>query len=203
MRIEGKTVGILGLSSVLILFITLLVFGFLNSQFSFTDDFISKLGAKGEPNALLFNLFGFITDGILLFAFGLSYGFLLRDKLLSVLLSIFGLGFGFTAIPTDMHLSDSVLSKAHMVSICLGLAFWLFGLARLGYNVNLENKIRDRANFSARVLIISIFGVVIDLWSIPTAHRLVFGIVFGWTTFTSLELINKRMPEKELKGVIQ
>jgi hypothetical membrane protein len=184
-----KNVGILGLLSVLILIAALLLFGFANSEFSFADDYISKLGAKGEPNALLFNLFGFITVGILLFVFGLTYGNLLNDKLLSILLSLFGLGFAFTAIPIDMQLSRTPVSKAHIVAICLGLAFWLFGLSRLGYNQKLKRKIRNRANLTAVVLVLSIMGFVFGIWSMPITHRLVFGIVFGWTVITSIELI--------------
>tara|TARA_R110002050_G_scaffold74772_4_gene160102 strand:- start:724 stop:1305 length:582 start_codon:yes stop_codon:yes gene_type:complete len=192
MIIKEKSVGILGLLSVMILITALLIFGFLNSEFSFVNDFISKLGAKGEPNALWFNLFGFITVGILLFVFGLTYGNLLNDKLLSILLSLFGLGFAFTAIPMDMELSRTPVSKAHIVAICLGLAFWLFGLSRLGYNKQLKRKVKIRANLTAVILVLSMMGFMLGLWSMPIAHRLVFGIVFSWTTLTSIELILKK-----------
>jgi hypothetical protein len=192
MKITEKKIGILGLLSVLILIMTLLIFGFSNTNFSFVNDFVSKLGAKGEPNALWFNLFGFITVGIFLFAFGLTYGNLLNDKLLSILLSLFGLGFAFTAIPIDMELSTTPVSKAHIVVICLGLAFWLFGLSRLGYNRQLRKGIRNRANFTAIILILSIIGFVFGLWSMPVTHRLIFGIVFGWTAITSFELILRK-----------
>lgn len=192
MIIKEKEVGIIGLLSVLILIIALLIFGYLNIEFSFIDDFISMLGAKGEPNALWFNLIGFITVGILLFVFGITYGKLLNDKLLSILLSLFGLGFAFTAIPIDRQMSNTPVSKAHIIAICLGLAFWLFGLSRLGYNRQLKKKVRYRANFAAALLTISMIGFVLGLWSMPITHRLVFGIVFGWTALTSLELIYSR-----------
>ena len=192
MKLKEKTVGIFGLLSVLVLLIALLVFGYSNNEFSFLNDFISKLGAKGEPNALLFNLIGFVTVGILLFVFGLTYGKLLNDNLLSILLSLFGLGFAFTAIPIDMQLSNTPFSKAHIVAICLGLAFWLFGLSKLGYNQQLKRKIRTRANITAIILVIAMIGFVLGFWSMPITHRLVFGIVFGWTALTSLELIYKK-----------
>lgn len=192
MIIKEKTVGILGLLSVLILIASLFIFGFSNTNFSFLNDYISKLGAKGEPNSLWFNLFGFITVGILLFVFGLTYGKLLNDKLLSFLLSFFGLGFAFTAIPIDMQLSRTPVSKAHIVAICLGLAFWLLGLSRLGYNLKLKRKIKIRANLTAVILVLSMMGFVFGLWSMPITHRLVFGIVFGWTALTSIELILKK-----------
>jgi len=191
MRLKEKTVGIVGLLSVLNLVTALLIFGYLNNEFSFINDFVSKLGAQGEPNALWFNLAGFVTVGILLFVFGLMYGKLLNDKLLSILLSLFGLGFSFTAIPIDMQLSNTPVSKAHIVAICLGLAFWLFGLSRLGYNEQLKRKVRTRANITAVLLVLSMIGFVFGFWSMPVTHRLVFGIVFGWTALTSLELIFK------------
>jgi hypothetical protein len=140
-----------------------LIFGFSNSDFSFVNDFISKLAAKGEPNALWFNLFGFSTVEILLFMFGVTYENLLNDKFLSVLLSLFGLGFAFTAKPIDMELSRTPLSRGHIVSICLGLAFWLLGLSRLEYNSQLRKGIKNRANFTAAVLILSIIGSILGL----------------------------------------
>lgn len=196
MKLNDKTVGSLGILSVLILIISLIVFGAANDEFSYLNDFISKLGAKGEPNALWFNLTGFVVVGLLFFSFGLLYGVLLNDKLLAILLSLFGIGFAFTAIPMDMQVSNSPVSKAHIVAICLGLAFWLFGLSRLGYNPLLEKRVRKRANITAFVLVISMVGFVLGLWSMPITHRLVFGIVFGWTAITSLELIVNNRPRK-------
>jgi hypothetical membrane protein len=197
MKIKETEIGILGLLSIVIFIGTLLIFGFSNSDFSFANDFVSKLGAKREPNALWFNLFGFITVGILLFVFGVTYGNLLNDKLLSVLLSLFGLGFAFTAIPIDMELSRTPLSKAHIVSISLGLAFWLLGLSRLAYNRQLRKGIRNRANITATVLVLLIIGSALGLWSIPVTHKLIFVTVFGWIAITSFELILRKGQNKE------
>ena len=192
MKISEKSVGLIGLSCVLLLVMAVLFFGLTNSEFSFIHDFISKLGAKGEPYAIWFNLIGFVAVGILLFTFGWLYGMLLNDKLLSVLLSLFGLGFALTAIPIDMEASDTPFSKAHVVAITLGLACWLFGLSRLGYNRQLKKGIRNRANFAAVLLVVSMLGFVLGFWSMPITHRLVFGIVFGWTAITSMGLFFNR-----------
>ncbi|OEK04244.1 DUF998 domain-containing protein [Roseivirga misakiensis] len=191
MVLTEKKIGLIGLTSVLTLISALLIFGFINGEFSFVNDFISKLGAKGEPNALWFNLFGFVLVGLLLIGFGLAYGKMLNDKLLSILLSLFGLGFALTAIPIDMEFSRTPVSKAHIVAICLGLASWMFGLSRLGYNRQLKRSVRIRANITATILMLSMAGFALELWSMPIAHRLVFGIVFGWTAVTSIELIGK------------
>mgnify|MGYP001942353001 CR=1 FL=1 len=182
----------IGIMSVGILILSLIVFGSLNTDFSFIDDFISKLGAKGQPNAFLFNLIGFVAVGLLLFIFGWSYGRLKNDRFLSILLSLFGLGFAFTAIPVDLEMENAPVSKAHIVAICLGLAFWMFGLSRMGYNPKLPQRIRHRSNFTAAILMLAMMGFVLGFWSMPITHRLVFGIVFGWTLYTSLELFNRR-----------
>lgn len=191
MKLSAKRVGIFGLLPVIILVISLLVFGFSNEKFSFFNDFISKLGAKGEPNAFWFNIIHFMTVGTLMFIFGMTYGVLMNDKVLSILLSLFGLGFAFTAIPIDLQLPNTPLSKAHVVAICLGLAFWMFGLSRLGYNQAIGRVVKNRANFFALALLISMIGFVLGIWSMPITHRLVFGIVFGWTALTSIQLIRK------------
>lgn len=196
MVMNEKVVGMLGLLSVLLLFAVVFIFGFLNAEFSFAHDFISKLGATGEPYALWFNLFGFILVGVLLFAFGLGYGSLLHDNLLSMLLSLFGVGFAFTAIPIDMQMADSPVSKAHIIAICLGLASWLFGLSRLGSNKQLRPPVRTRANIAAVTLVLSMIGFVLGLWSMPITHRLVFGVVFGWTVWTSIELLLRESENK-------
>jgi hypothetical protein len=55
------------------------------------------------------------------------------------------------------------MSKAHIVSICLGLAFWLCGLSGLGYNRQLRKGIRNRANFTAIILALLIIGSALGL----------------------------------------
>jgi asparagine synthase (glutamine-hydrolysing) len=64
---------------------------------------------------------------------------------------------------------------------------------RLGYNKQVKRKIRIRANFTAVILTLSMLGFVFGLWSMPIVHRLVFVIVFGWTTLTSIELVSKKL----------
>ena len=184
--------GILGLLSVLLFIVSLAFFGLLNPKFSFVEDFVSKLGAKGEPNAIWWNLIGFGLVGLILFGFGICYGKLLKDKFAGLLLSLFGIGFSFTAFPVDMVESNTPISKAHtihIVAICLALAFWLFGLARISYNPSIKKRIRNRANITAILIVTSMIGFTFGLWSMPITHRLVFLVVFGWTAITSVELL--------------
>ncbi|WP_137402087.1 DUF998 domain-containing protein [Echinicola rosea] len=184
-----KIIGIIGLTTVLLLFASLLIFGNLNKDFSFFQDYISSLGAKGAPFALGWNICGFVLVGLGLVGFGFMYGLLLKDKIAAVCLSLFGTGYAFTAIPMDMELTNSAVSKAHVLAICLGLAAWFVGLSRIGFNLKIHKNIRNRANITAFLLTIAMTGYLAGLWSMPFTHWLVFGLVFGWTAFTSFGLL--------------
>ncbi len=189
---QTRVTGILGMSSVCIFALALITFGWIHPDFHFFQDYISKLGARGEPLALAWNLTGFVTVGILLSLFGLSYGKILKDSLIGVLLFLFGLGFALTAIPFDMDQSELIVSRIHKAVICLGLASWLFALARLGYNQSLEVTIRTRANLTALSLVAAILGHLLGIWSMPVTHRLVFAIVFLWTVISSMALLKNK-----------
>jgi len=187
-----KTAGILGVLAFTLFLGSLLIFGFLSKDFSFSSDVISKLGARDQPHALWWNLIGFVMVGLLLIGFGLSYGKVLNDRLTGILLALFGLGFALTSIPIDLGETDTTFSKAHVVAICLALAFWLFGLARMSGKASMNKSTKLRANVAAILLVISMIGGALALWSIPITHRLVFGVVFGWTLITSMGLLRSK-----------
>jgi hypothetical protein len=184
-----KTTATLGLSAVLIFGITLVVIASLTPEFHFLEDYVSELGAQGQPYALWWNLIGFLLVGMLLAAFGYSYGQVVNDRLVGICLALFGVGFAFTALPIDLGDSASSLSKAHVVAICLGLTGWMFGLARMAQQKTLGKSVRYSANIAASLVVLPMFGFVTGLWSMPLTHRLVFAVVFGWVAFTSFRLL--------------
>ena len=188
-----KSISLLGISAVLLFLIALLIFGLLHPDFDFLTDYISKLGYKSTPRSFWWNLLGFGLTGMLLSVFGFYYGKILKDNLMGVLLALFGIGFAFTDFPFDMSNEHADVSKAHIAAITLGLASWLFGLARLGYNKQLAPQIRKRANIAAAFLAIFMAGSLLNLWPEPIAERLVFAVVFGWTIISAstLETDNK------------
>jgi hypothetical membrane protein len=96
-----KAGGLLGLSSVIVFVGSLVVFGNLNENFSFVNDFVSKLGAYGEPNALWWNLLGFVLVGILLIRFGTAYANFIRDRLTGSLFAMFVVGIRYVAMAID------------------------------------------------------------------------------------------------------
>ncbi|MFT5887079.1 MAG: putative membrane protein YwzB [Arcticibacterium sp.] len=184
-----KVAALMGLSGVIIFSTSLIILGNLNSNFNFIDDFVSKLGAKGEPNAIWWNSIGFGFVGMTMIIFGALYGKTLNDKLAGIVLSPFGVGFAFVSIPIDLLNSETPVSKAHIIAVCLALAFWLFGLARISYNHSIRKKNRNRADLTAILIVIAIIGLVTGSWSMPITHRLVFLIVFGWTAISAIELL--------------
>lgn len=97
-----KSAGIIGLLGVILFTFSFVIFGNLNTEFNFIDDFVSKLGARGELNAIWWNVIGFGFVGITLFGFGIYYRKILNDKLAGLLLALFGVGFACTSVPIDM-----------------------------------------------------------------------------------------------------
>ena len=185
----GETAGKLGLIAIGLFIVSFLIFTNLNTDFNYLNDYVSRLGVVGAPYAIWWNIFGFLCVGIALIGFGIAYGKYLKDGLAGLFFAGFGLGFAFTALPFDLTATDSLVSKAHTAAITLGLASWLFGLARISYKVALPKTIRFRANITATLLVIAMISGAIELSSMPMTHRLVFAIVFGWTTITSIHLL--------------
>lgn len=186
----------LGISAVVLFCAALVIFSIINPQFDLANDYVSKLGAIGQPYALGWNLVGFLSVGLLLAVFGWAYGRIVDDRLVGILFTLFGLGFAATGVPTGMAGPTSPMSKAHVVAICLALAAWLFGLARLTGSRALEKSERAIANVTAILLVSPIIGFSIGLWSMPTTHRLVFFVVFAWVTVASLRLLRSGRTER-------
>jgi len=181
----------MGITTVGLLCTALVVFSWLNPGFGLIEDYVSKLGAKGQPFAVLWNLVGFVSVGLLFAAFGWAYGRIVEDRLVGFLFSLFGFGFALTGVPVDLTDSESPLSKAHTVAICLALAAWLFGLARLAGSALLERREKSTANIAAILLVLPMVGYGVGFWSMPMTHRMVFSVVFGWVVLTSVRLLRE------------
>lgn len=191
MKIPHQRTALLGLSAVALFITTLIAFALKNPEFNPIWDNISKLGAVGQKNAFGWNLLGFGAVGLLFAAFGWGYGTILQDKLTACLLAAFGIGFAATGLPIDFANETAPLSKAHIVAICLGVASWLFALARIGMLNNPEPAIRTTANTTATLFILPVIGELAALWPSPITHRLVFLAIFGWVIFSSIGLLRK------------
>jgi hypothetical protein len=186
-----RLAGTLGLSSVGLLAIALGVFASLDPEFHPLQDYVSKLGARGQPHALGWNLLGFVAPGVLFTGFGIAYGRLLQDRTVGVLLALFGIGFATAGVPIDLGDEASSLSKAHIVALCLGLGAFLLCLARMTHRPSLGRWVHRSASVAATLLVLAMAGQVAQLWAMPVTHRLVFAVVFVWLATTSIRLLRE------------
>lgn len=181
MKTMHRRAAILGISAVGLLAFALVVFSGLNPGFKPLDDYVSKLGAAGQSYAVWWNVIGFVVVGALLAGFGLTYGRILQDRFVGVLLALYGVGFGATGVPIDLKDASAPLSKAHVVAICLGLAAWMLGLARMAYLPSLGKSVRSSASIAAALLALPLVGQGAQLWSMPVTHLSYFSwYSVGW-----------------------
>ncbi|TWT79754.1 hypothetical protein CA13_11610 [Planctomycetes bacterium CA13] len=190
----------LGLLGVGLFCTAFIVCSILTPDFDPLDDFISKLGAQGQPCEVWWNAIGFLTVGVTLAAFGYAFGRMITDTTTGLWLALSGIGFALAAIPTDLVNAEASLSKAHFVSICLALAGWCFGLARVSGLSSLNRFVKRKAEIASVLVVIPMIGYGTGLITMPTTHRLVLGVVFGWVTFTSLDLLSKESMTIETEG---
>ncbi|MEM7475924.1 MAG: DUF998 domain-containing protein [Planctomycetota bacterium] len=177
-----------GMLSVVVFSCSFVVFGFLHPDFNVFEDFISKLGGIGQPNALFWNVVGFGAVGLLLAVFGWLFGLCRNDRVLGACLMVAGLGFALAAIPTDFSAPQSPISAAHFISICIALAGYCLGMARL---TGSKSTAYDRimANWVVALAILPIVCVSGGVSAEPVAHRIILIVVFTWVVLNSLRLL--------------
>lgn len=194
----SKQISITGLSSAGIFIAAFFLFSTLTPEFDLINDYISRLGARNQPLALWWNLSGFILVGVLFSVFGWNLGRLINDPLAGICLVLSGIGFSLAAMPADFAHALTPLSKAHFVSICMALAGWCLGLARMGRKGSVAPVVRSSANTAGVLAILPMAGAAIELITAPLAHRLVLIVVFGWVIFVSLRLLTS--PNTSMSG---
>ena len=185
--------GILGLASVALFASAFFSIAILNRNFDVASDYISKLGSTGQPYAIYWNTIGFGLVGLALAAFGWCFGLCMNDRVLGACILASGLGFAMAAIPTDLSDATSELSKAHYVSVCIALAFWCLGLARLSSSDFPDHFARDSANYTILLSLLPLLCIGGGISAEPIAHRIVLMVVFGWTILNSLRLLGSNV----------
>ncbi|MEL7496767.1 MAG: DUF998 domain-containing protein [Planctomycetota bacterium] len=184
-----KLTGTLGLAAVLVFVVTFVVLGALTPDFQFVNDYISKLGSRGQPYADWWNTIGFGIVGVAFAAFGFLFGLCVRDRVLSFCLMVAGLGFAMAAVPTDFNEQHDVLSKAHHAAICFGLAGWCFGLARMTRAGSTDEFSRTMATYTITLSLLPMIAMGGGISEEPVAHRLVMLVVLTWVLVNSLILL--------------
>src|SRR5690606_24027298 len=113
-------VAMAGPLAAIVFLISLLLFAALRQDgYSHATKAVSELGALGAPNALLFNLFGFIAPGLLIAFFACGLRGLARaggSAVGLVLLGLSGLALAAAGIfPADMAHRDAWTTVAHSI----------------------------------------------------------------------------------------
>jgi hypothetical membrane protein len=106
----------------------ILIFAVARSDYSHFTNAVSELGARGAPNALAWNLIGFIAVGLLItvFSWGLFKGTSSWTALVFVGLS--GLGFAGTGFfPADMADLATPSSQLHILMSLISFAAFVLG----------------------------------------------------------------------------
>ncbi|MEL6106284.1 MAG: DUF998 domain-containing protein [Planctomycetota bacterium] len=181
----SKVMGWIGLLSVALFVVAFIVCGSLNPDFDLLRDHISKLGARGEPNALLWNGIGFASVGLGLASFGWLLGSAYGDRLLGGCLVMSGVGFAMGAVPTDFEVPDSPASAAHFVAICFALAGWFLALARLVQSPLSDEITKTAVRYAIGLMLLPLIAQGGEMIDEAAAHRLLLLVVFGWITFIS------------------
>lgn len=190
-RLMRPSTAYLGLAAAGVFIIAFFITAMLTPDYALWNDYISKLGARGQPFAPWWNVIGFVVVGILFSVFGWTLGRTINDRIAGSCLVVAGLGFTLGAIPADFADANAPLSKAHFVSICIALAGWCFALARMGQAGVLGKRIRMGANAAGVLAVLPMVGTAANLIAAPVTHRLVLAVVFGWVIFVSLRVLNK------------
>jgi hypothetical membrane protein len=106
-------------------------FAALRPEYSHLTKAVSELGDVGAPNALAFNLLGYILPGLLLALAGWGVGRFVtpRGVWLPLLLAVEGVSIAFAGVfPADMEHPDALTTRLHVAGSTAGLVFpiaWL------------------------------------------------------------------------------
>lgn len=193
------TTGYLGWATIVTFVASLLVFSSITPGFDPIHDYISFLGAQGQPYSLGWNLSGFILVGILFCLFGWGVGLSIGDRLAGVCFVVAGVGFAMGAIPTDVSERDAPMSNAHFASICISMAGWFFGLARLTHIQLSEKWIKRYAN-AAALVVVPLIATAAGIISDAIAQRLILMMVFAWIGMMSMKFLNRDFSNESADG---
>lgn len=140
MAMKKTTSGVALLSGPLascLFYVCLIGFAAVRPEYSHATKAISELGAVGAPNALAFNILGFIAPGLLLVVFASALKFHLGAKWGSALLALSGLAFVAAGVfAVDMDARSSPQSTAHLAGAMLTGLFFAFALFPLGRSLS-------------------------------------------------------------------
>ncbi|MEM8937026.1 MAG: DUF998 domain-containing protein [Pseudomonadota bacterium] len=195
-----KLSAILGLSAIALFLGSLVSFASLTPGFDIVNDAVSLLGAAGQPYGTAWNVIGFVLVGFLLSGFGVVYGLSIQDPLVSLFLGLFGLACACIALPVQLDQPEALQTNIHIEIVCVCMAFWCFGLARLQAKGAMDNALTRYASVVAVVaIVLSSVGQAIELLSIAHFQRLFFGGIFCWIVSVSISTLRQQQSSSHIE----
>ena len=197
--------GLLGIAACVEFWAASFVLGALRPSYSHSVNTISELGARGTPNATVWNIVGFMVPGVLLALVGgviaHSIG---RQKsglgtLSSVLLVLSGLAIaGQGAIPAEMTngVADitSPYTRGHFISSLVSAAAWVVGVLLLSGPMKKSPEWRGLRSISIVLVLLALVASIALRGVLPDglAQRLGNAVFLTWFVLMSLKLMRLR-----------
>ena len=171
--------------------IAILFFAALRPEYSHLTDAVSELGALDAPNALAWNLIGFVAVGLLIavFAWGLFRATGSPGALAYVGLS--GLSFAATGVfPADMADLAAPSSRMHIVMSLICFGAFVLGAFVLGWRFLRRPGWRWVAVISGVFGILAILTMPLREMAVPPglAQRVSFALYLAWIWLLALAL---------------
>lgn len=202
-----RQAGAVGIAAVAVFWVALLAFGAMRPDYSYFTKAVSELGVIGAPNALAWNLVGFIVPGLLLAisAAGLASAVDGRRGALWWLLVMSGLCFAATgAIPGEMRNGSPVMesswTQAHLLMATLSPIFWAIAAVMMIRRVKRNPDWKAFLPQAVALAVLCVGGFILsilapavlpDLAQRPgLSQRLCFAAYFLWFLLISLRLLS-------------
>jgi len=197
MRSPWQPVCLFGLFSAILFLTSLVSFAAMRTDgYTHGTKAISELGAINAPNALAFNLLGFVIPGALTVLFAIALLKLAKGKLGRagpMLLVACGLSFILAGLfPVDLSDRDSLTSIAHAIGASFAGLFWGLSLFWIGPGLKRGFKLGFWGTMTPWFILFLIAnfvwqgvwqttGTVLPGWG----QRIAFGGHFTWLAITS------------------
>jgi len=197
--VRSRTAGFLGIAAAVVCWSALVIFAALRPSYSHSVNAVSELGVLGSPNALLWNLIGFIAPGFLLAIAGAAIARSVSARQWTVafwLLVVSGLGFAGTGFsPAKMEkgvvLVTSPYTRGHFImSLIHGIA-WLVAALTLIRPMLRNPDWRGLTYVNAALVVAALAAsfVLRGRLSDALVQRIAGAVYFAWFIVMSLRLI--------------
>ena len=193
-----------GIIAPVLLFLTIIILGFLNPDYSHIIEGISGLGAVGEPNAIVMNFIGFFIIGILImfFSFGIHKGINQGKESKTGMVFLFLCGVFWVLIGLfPIGAVNSFSERVHGLA-----AFFSFLSGGIGIMI-ISRKFKKDAYWKKYSLYSLLSGLIIITGVLFLGRLGIYGglnqriflaVLFLWIELTAINLLKKANPNRGL-----